>query len=232
MNQLDQSHKTGLWVYTILTVVVLNVDSLIIFGGYYALQAVQPELAARIPLGVVPFLFIDAVEWIFALALITRLRREGRTLGSLINLEGTQPLRAGPFVLVFLASNAIFAAYMGFTWISGQWPAPVALPPIWLALYIPFTALSPAFVEELIWRGYVIPQMEARGRSGRAAVLLSALSFALIHGVFLPGRLVMALLIGIIHGLYFVKERRVLPLMAVHAALNLWSFAVFTLIHP
>jgi len=49
-------------------------------------------------------------------------------------------------------------------------------------------SVTAAFCEELIWRGYVITRLEARGRSRWSAMILATVSFALIHAHHFIGR--------------------------------------------
>ncbi len=59
------------------------------------------------------------------------------------------------------------------------------------------------------------------------AVLLAAVSFALIHGIFLPDKLAAVFLIGLTNGWYYLSQRNLVPLIIAHAVLNLWSFSLF-----
>jgi membrane protease YdiL (CAAX protease family) len=97
-------------------------------------------------------------------------------------------------------------------------------------LFITLVPLTAAFTEELIWRGHIISGFELRGRSSMQAVLLSALSFALIHGVFMPDRLLMTFLFGIVAGYYYMRERNLVPLMFAHWLVDLWGFGFFLII--
>ncbi|MBN2146895.1 MAG: CPBP family intramembrane metalloprotease, partial [Anaerolineales bacterium] len=58
-------------------------------------------------------------------------------------------------------------------------------------------------------------------------VLLSSLSFAAIHGVFLPDKLLVTFLLGIISTVYYLKERNLAPLMLTHWFVDMWSFGLF-----
>ena len=88
---------------------------------------------------------------------------------------------------------------------------------------LPFTA---GFCEELIWRGYIFTQLEARGYGLAKAIVFSAISFALIHGITLPDKLLTTFLFGIVAGLYYARERNLIPLMIAHIVMDVWSFGL------
>jgi len=50
-----------------------------------------------------------------------------------------------------------------------------------LLLFVTLIPVSAGFCEELIWRGYAIQRLKARGRGRWSTILISAVSFALIH---------------------------------------------------
>jgi membrane protease YdiL (CAAX protease family) len=81
----------------------------------------------------------------------------------------------------------------------------------------------------LIWRGYVITRLEARGYGLAKAIVLSAISFALIHGIWLPDKLLTTFLFGIVAGFYYARERRLAPLMIAHIVIDVWSFGLSVL---
>lgn len=82
-------------------------------------------------------------------------------------------------------------------------------------------ALANGFAEELVMRGYLIPRFEDLFGSPARAVLLSAVLFASYHlyqGFYGAGS---ALVIGLVFGVLFCSMRRLWPLAAAHAFLNL-----------
>ena len=84
---------------------------------------------------------------------------------------------------------------------------------IWFLVY---GALAPAAFEEVLFRGFLFPAFETKGR--RAAILLSALLFALLHGSVeaLPAHI----LLGIILSLLMLKTGSLYAPMVYHAAHN------------
>ena len=96
-------------------------------------------------------------------------------------------------------------------------------------LFILLLPVTAAFTEELIWRGHIISGFELRGKSSWVALLLSAISFALIHGVFLPDKLLVTFILGIVAGIYYLRERSLLPIIVTHWFVDVWSFGLFFL---
>jgi len=220
-----------LWVYMILPAVILNLGGVIVFGIYYGLASQRPEIVAGIGPGqfnFVLYLFINVVEWLFAISIIRKLRQADTPLMGLIAPRGDPwKFRWAPAVLLFFMFNAIFFAYFALiTRATWTWSMFEGLN-IWQRLFlIGFIPVSAGFCEEVIWRGYIITRLEARGRRRWPAILLSATSFALIHGL-MPDKLLVTFLIGIVTGLYFTEERNLIPLMVTHAIVDLWSFGLF-----
>jgi membrane protease YdiL (CAAX protease family) len=222
--------KQHLWVYAILPVLVLNVGGLLIYGVYYALASVQPRLVAHIPSGQLTFavyLLTAAVVWPLAYSIIRTARRYKTPLITLVAPQGLRALKWGPAIGIFLLMNLIFAAYVLFVRLLGTWPTFPGLE-LWqeVSILLVFVVIEP-FCEELIWRGYLIPRLLERGQKPWGAVLLAAVSFALIHGIFLPDKLVAVFLIGLTNGWYYLRQRNLVPLIIAHAVLNLWSFSLF-----
>ena len=225
------NERGDLWRFAVLPIVVLNLGGIAIFGAYYGLASQQPDAATKLSSGQVMaflYVFIAVVEWSFALALIHKLRAAGIGVGQLVAPAGNAwRFRVGPALVLFLAFNAVFALYVAAARATGSWPAASDLV-LWQRLLIVLVVpASAAFCEELIWRGYLIGRLQAGGRGQRAAIALAALSFALIHGIFLPDKLAVTFVLGLIGGAYYVRERHLLPLMATHLVVDLWSFALY-----
>lgn len=219
------------WVYGVLPAVILNLGALVVYGAVYGLAAYRgraPDQAALNRSQFALYLLVFVVEWAFALALVLGERRSGRSLRDLIAPQGQLwRFRPWPALAILVALNAIFAVYVVlYTLLRGGWPSLAGLP-LWQRLFVQLAVpIQAAFCEELIWRGHLIPALERRGHSPRAAVLLSALSFSLIHGVFLPGKLLVTFVLGLAAGLYYQRERHLLPLMGAHWLLDMWSFGL------
>jgi membrane protease YdiL (CAAX protease family) len=230
---MDKEPDTGherLWVYAVLPAIILNLVSCIIFGVYYGLAAQRPELLSGISQGQVFFalyVFINLIEWVFAASIFLKLRQAKLSVLSLIAPDGDPwRFRWMPAVSVFIAFNVLFATYVVVTeWVMGGWPTFEDWTTWQRVFMISFVPVTAGFCEELIWRGYIITRLEARGQSRRSAILLSAVSFALIHGFF-PDKLLVTFLLGIVSGLYYTRERNLVPLMLAHVVVDVWSFAL------
>jgi membrane protease YdiL (CAAX protease family) len=224
------SRRERLWIYAALPVILINVGALLIYGPYYALASQQPQLVAHFPAGQLTFIlyfFIVVVVLSFALFIVRKLRRSNTSLMTLIAPEGLRTLKWVPAVGIFLLMNLISVAYVLFVRFLGIWPTVDGMA-VWQKIaIIAAVVLVEPFCEELIWRGYLITRLVQGGRKPWTAISLAALSFALLHGVFFPDKLVAEFLIGATNGWYYVRQRNLIPLMIAHAVVNLWSFSVF-----
>jgi len=235
MNDVSFPHDRRLWFYIVLPAVILNIGSLIIYGGYYALKYMQPDTVAKIPqtsVSLATYLLIFVTEWLFALLLIAWLRRNRLTIRSLILPENRRkPFRWGPALLMGISINLLFLVYFLIApMLYGDYGASYRGLPIWgQAFQLILLPLTAAFCEELIWRGHILTQFELRGYSAWKAILLMSLSFAFIHGIFLVDKLVVTFIFGVITGWYYWKERNLIPIMVAHFILDLWGFGIFVL---
>jgi membrane protease YdiL (CAAX protease family) len=232
-NPLPRDQK--LWIYTVLPAVILNIGSLIIYGGYYSLKYMQPDTVAKIPQSSVTlttYLLIFITEWLFALLLIFWLKRNNLSARSLILPDNRKkPFRWGPALIMGISINLLFLVYFLIArMLYGDYGASYRGLPIWGQVFqlilLPLTA---AFCEELIWRGHILTQFELRGYGAWKAILLMSLSFAFIHGIFLVDKLVVTFILGIITGWYYWKERNLIPIMIAHLVLDLWGYGIFVL---
>lgn len=221
----------SIWLFGVLPPVILNLGAILLFGTYYALLAVSPSTVQDIDPAEVQFLayvFVFCIEWLFAGILIARMRRQGISLRGLLAPGGELlAFRWLPALVVFLFFNGALLVYVFVaSRVYGEWPDLSGLS-AWqrsfLLLPVPITA---AFCEELIWRGHLIPELIARRRAASTAIVLSAISFATIHGVFLIDKLVLTFVLGLGAGLYFVRERNLLPLMFSHLVADIWTFGL------
>ncbi|MGC9346763.1 MAG: CPBP family intramembrane glutamic endopeptidase [Anaerolineae bacterium] len=236
---MGDSGGTGrprLWPYSILAPVVFNIGALVAAGGLFLVDflradgvgVLQPDFEElQFAISVMVFL----LEWVFAGMLIRGYRRSS---SSLRGLMAPQTSRDEPdtfnwqsALAMTLAFNAVFAIYIIMLRLGRPDLSYVDMPRWQKGFMLVLTPLTAAFTEELIWRGHLIHGWTDRGKPVWQAVVLSALSFSMIHGVFLPARLVVTFLIGLITGAYYARERRLLPLMAAHWLVDVWSFALF-----
>ena len=216
---------------------ILNVAGvLVVFGlvAYqYATGSVPDGATPQVSYGQTQFalsMLIVAVEWAFAGWLIVQYRQTGVSLRTLFGQDGRLlGFRWKPAVALFVVYNVVFAAYMGYVWITMPDLSYRGMSSIQIGLFIVLLPATAGFTEELIWRGYLIGALENAGRNRWAAIWISSVSFMLIHGVFFPDKLVVTLIIGLITGYYYSRERSLLPLIATHWLVDVWSFGIFFL---
>jgi len=131
-----------------------------------------------------------------------------------------------PSILVFVTLNVLFTTYMVLALEYGRippWGNPDLLQ---LVFYIVVNPITAGFVEELIWRGYLIEKLLAMNKTEWKAIIYSSVSFAFIHGFFVPDKLAVTFLFGLIAGAYYVRERNLLVLMVSHVAVDVIAFAL------
>jgi membrane protease YdiL (CAAX protease family) len=223
--------RGSILLFGILPPLILNLGSMLLFGTYYALLSTNPNVVRGISASEVQFfayVLVFVVEWAFALMLIARMASRGISLRALLAPSGRLfSFRFLPALAVFLFMNAAIALYViAASAIYGQWPHLSGLrlwQQLFVAILIPLTA---AFCEELIWRGHLIPEFLGRGRVVATAIVLAAISFASIHGVFLLDKLIMTFVLGLGTGVYFVKQRHLVPLMISHLVADVWTFGL------
>ena len=96
---------------------------------------------------------------------------------------------------------------------------------LWVIILL--TLVAAPIVEEILFRGWMLPMLVARGVPGVFAVLISALAFGLIHTG--QGLMVMTstMLLGIVLGAARLATGRVAASVLGHIANNAWAiFAV------
>jgi membrane protease YdiL (CAAX protease family) len=107
---------------------------------------------------------------------------------------------------------------------------PAALPHLWWAVpVLVLSAIQNAVLEEIVVVGYLLTRLRQLGWSTVTAVATSALLRGSYHlyqgfGAFL-GNAVM----GVVFALFFLRSRRVAPLIVAHAVLDVVSFVGYAL---
>lgn len=235
MNQeIDhKSERLNVWPYLILPPIVLNVGGLLLFAVIFVTQLPSSPETFVMDFGQTQTIlsaFIFVVEWTFALVLIRRYRRSGLSIRLLFSrTESLLDFNWKPAILLFIAFNALFILYI--ISLMARMPELTyrGMNGIQVFLLIVLTPLTAAFTEELIWRGHIISGLELRGKRPWSAILISAVSFSLIHGIFLPDKLLVTFLLGILTGYYYVRERNLIPLIFTHWFVDVWGFGIFLL---
>ena len=217
-----------IWTYIWLPVLLLNTIPVCLFGGVFALAYAQNGTAENVDTSQALFwlyVAIFVINWGMSIFVF---RKTGSAVRTLIAPDGL-PFRVQwkPALLMFLAFNGIWVVYiLLYTWFAGQWPSYGGLFTWQKVVFIGLFPISAGFTEELFWRGFVITQMEAARQSPRRATLFSALGFSLVHGIFFPDKLLATFVLGLVAGAYYVRERKLAPLMATHALMDIWSYGL------
>lgn len=235
MDKVRAPESRNVWPYVIWPPIAFNIGALMLVSVMYIRIFTQAK-------GIVPAHFqleygqlqltisalVFALEWFFAVILILRYRRSGESIRRLFSRDGN-PLRFhwGAAILMFFAVNAIWLVYIAL--LARQMPELNYrdLNGWQIFLLLLLTPATAAFTEELIWRGHILTGFNLRGKKRWAALVISSVSFALIHGVFFPDKLLFTFLIGLILGYYYQRERVLIPLMITHWVMDIWSFGIF-----
>jgi len=235
MKTNTESVRKNVWLYIVYPPIVLNVGSILLIGIMYAIKYAisTPQSAETIQIssGQIQFalsILIFFVEWLFALLLIYKYRISNESIRSLFSSTGN-PLkfRWAPAILLFILINGFFIGYILYLISSMPDLSYRDMSPLQIILFLLLTPITAAFTEELIWRGHIISGLELRGNNSWVAILISSISFALIHGIFFPDKLLVTFLIGIVTGIYYIRERTLLPIIFTHWLMDVWSFGVF-----
>ncbi len=223
------------WFYIIWPPIVLNIGGLLVIAAIYAyMYAASPAPTTetiRVSFSQMQFalsVFIFLAEWFFAGLLIYGYRKSNLSIRPLFSRTANWlEFRWLPAILLFVLFNAIFIGYLLYLITRMPDLSYRDLSPVQIGLFMFLTPLTAAFTEELIWRGHILSGLELEGKKSWVALLISAVSFAMIHGVFLPDKLVVTFLIGLLAGAYYLRERNLLPLIVTHWFVDVWSFGVF-----
>jgi len=87
-----------------------------------------------------------------------------------------------------------------------------------------FTCLTAAVVEELFFRGYIMPRLKILVKKDYLVVLISSFLFGILHfGYGTVSNVVVPVYIGAVFAVFYLKFRDIKTLIAVHF---LWDFMV------
>ena len=116
-------------------------------------------------------------------------------------------------------ANSFFVRALGLTGVSSSAPAVDALQPHEAILLYMATALVPAFCEEFLFRGLILPELLPYGRT--TAVLGSAILFGLMHQSF--DQMLYATVAGIVLALVAMESGSIWGGVIIHLFNNLLS---------
>lgn len=220
-----------IWPYILWPVLILNIIPVCIFGAVFALGYRQGANPQGIDLtGPLFWLYaaILLINWGLAFSVFWLFKRQGESVRVLISPGGKLfQFNWRRALILFIVFNAIWVIYVAvYAWLAGGWPSYSGLQTWQKAVFIALFPISAGFTEELFWRGFIITRVEQAGGSSKRAILLSAIGFALVHGIFFPDKVAATFLLGLVAGWYYARERTLVPLMAVHAFMDLWSYGI------
>lgn len=145
-----------------------------------------------------------------------------------IDPRPARPAEESLLALTFLAATIVLGGLL-LTALSEllpvtappQSPVPVEAGPslFWIAL--PALVIIGPAVEEIVFRGWMLPALRARGLSWGVAIAVSSLVFGAMHGFAGPLALVYTTLVGISAGLLRVRTGRLWAPILFHALNNL-----------
>jgi len=169
---------------------------------------------------------VFVTHWLVASVVIRRFRRRGLSLKQTV--EPKKGLRWLPALLVFVSVNVLFSIYMATALHLGRISPPTSGPSLFSTVfYLVLQPVTAGFVEELVWRGYFIEMLLARGFSEWNSIVLSSVSFAFIHGFTVVDKLAVTFMFGLIAGTYYVRERNLPVLMISHIAADVVGFGLW-----
>ena len=225
---MNGNHKPKILKYILLPFIAFNLLGIFVFGTYYFLSFRGIKLPAFInqsSLGFFLYAFIGIAEWYFLFSVIGDLKKSKITLKSILYpAEKTKPDYASSLVL-FLSVNILFAVYMLQFGSQGNWIREIQhWQKYFIILFVPLTA---GICEEIIWRGYLISMLKTRGLNDVLVIFISAVSFASIHGIYIIDKLIITFFIGLLTAIYYIKQRRLIPVIITHIVMDLWSFGIY-----
>jgi uncharacterized protein len=236
---------------------VLRTEVLLVFGvslgqsAIYALVTITARLTADRPLGqqtatmnasqsARPWLdltyqllgiFFALVPVLLAIHLLNRDGGDARTR---LGLDARSPLRD-------VAWGAALAAAIGLPGVGLFWAAatlgvnaslvPAALPDLWWTVPVLILAAAQnAILEEVIVVGYLMTRLRQLGWRIGAVIATSCLLRGTYHLYQGFGAFVGNVIMGVVLSLFFLRTRRVMPLIIAHTLLDVVAFVGYALL--
>ena len=170
------------------------------------------------------------VPALLALHLLTRDRIPPRAIG----VDGTRPgwdLGRGALLAAVIGIPGLLLYLAAYALGISATIVPSGLPDVWWR--VPVLVLSAAMnatLEEVVVVGYLITRLRQLGRSMPWAIGLAAVlrgSYHLYQGF---GAFVGNAVMGVVFGWFFLRTRRVMPLIVAHTILDTVSFVGYTVL--
>jgi len=175
------------------------------------------------------YLSLMAMEWgLLYFVWKSGLRRAGSTLRDLVGGRWSGP---GAVVTDVMIGGGAWLVWSGLELARDRWmgtaggsriggllPQGLLESLVWIGL-----SLSAGFVEEVVFRGYLLRQFQALGAGRWAAVLLQALLFGVSHGYQGLGARAAIVVYGILLGALAAIRRSLLPGIVTHAWTDIFA---------
>ena len=172
----------------------------------------------------------ESLHWICVAAVVMIIRRaEGLPLSS-VGI-GTWPLKR---TLLWAALVAVVCLVVGFgiaiatRFNGGHSGEALAKLPLWLLFFI---VLRAGVVEELFYRGYAIERLQAIGLNKKFAVVIPLLVFSIGHWRGGWANIVIALALGAILSLSYIRRRDLAANMIAHFSVDFIGVILPRLVH-
>lgn len=170
-----------------------------------------------------------------ALLAMHLLGRGGRPAGRIIGLDLRRPrfdLGAGALVALCIGLPGLGLYFAARALGLAADVVPSALPSVWWAIpVLVLSAIQNAVLEEVVVVGYLITRLRQLGWRLPAVIVTSALlrgSYHLYQGF---GGFVGNAIMGVLFALFFLRTRRVAPLVVAHSLLDIAAFVGYALLH-
>ena len=227
--------NNNIWSFIIWPPIIFNIGTFIIFAGLYIFKYGKPEhgQSVNFDYGQSQFIlstFIFIVEWIiFGFIYKSYSESDIPFISLFLKTKYIYNFKLLPALIIFFSLNIIFVLYIAFIKFKIPDLNYHSMNIFQSTLLIVLTPATAAFTEEIIWRGHILNKLKSIGKSNFSAIIISSVSFSLIHGIFLPDKLLITFLFGIITGYYYVRERNLFVLIFTHWFIDFWSFGYFFL---
>jgi membrane protease YdiL (CAAX protease family) len=215
------------------------VMAVVLLGPFVALlQAIiEPHEAAKqlyTPISAALGSLVNTIEITAVVFFIVSRAPEGRSFFGLKPIKGADDLGTGMLWALLLVASATVMPWIVQTFFSlDPAPRPEAVRyftamrkgGIDIPLLTGAALILNSIAEEISMRGFLIPRLEKRLGTTPGAVVLSAVIFASYHLYqgWLPALNV--LIVGLVFGVIFVRQRRVMPLIVAHTLVNIFLLA-------